>query len=178
MPPGRRRATDRGGDGRSPSEPPRLRLLPSARMSARTARRRLAFALVGLMALAGASAPALAAISPFYRTLSPGDRGTDVATIQQLIRAYQTTDPPLPGGRTVTVRGIDPLIVPIDGVFGATTANGVRAIQAAKGLPETGLADTATWQALAIPLGPGAQGDAVAAVAAAPGREASGRDPD
>ena len=133
-------------------------------MNHRTARRRLAFALVGLMALAGASAPALAAISPFYRTLSPGDRGTDVATIQQLIRAYQTTDPPLPGGRTVTVRGIDPLIVPIDGIFGATTTNGVRAIQAAKGLPETGLADTATWQALAIPLGPGAQGDAVAAL--------------
>jgi peptidoglycan hydrolase-like protein with peptidoglycan-binding domain len=116
------------------------------------------------MALAGASAPAIAAISPFYRTLSPGDRGTDVATIQQLIRAYQTTAPPAAGGRTVVVRGIDPLIVPIDGIFGAKTADGVRAIQASRGLPETGVADTATWQALAIPIGPGARGDAVAAV--------------
>ena len=55
-------------------------------MTPRTARRWLALALVGLMALAGASAPALAAISTFYRTQSLGDRGTDVATIQQLIR--------------------------------------------------------------------------------------------
>ena len=93
-------------------------------MTHRTARRRLALALVGLLALAGASVPALAATSTFYRTLSLGDRGTDVATIQQLIREYQTTDPLPASGRTVIVRGIDPLVVPIDGVFGATTVGG------------------------------------------------------
>ncbi len=133
-------------------------------MTPRTARRRLALALVGLMAVAGASAPVLASISTFYSTQSLGDRGTDVATIQQLIREYQTTDPPLSGGRTVTVRGIDPLVVPIDGIFGPTTADGVRAIQASRGLAETGIADAATWAALVVPIGPGATGDAVFAV--------------
>ena len=133
-------------------------------MTHRTARRRLALALVGLLAVAGASAPALAAISTFYRTQSLGDRGTDVATIQQLIREYQTTDPPPAGGRTVIVRGIDPLVVPIDGIFGATTGDGVRAIQASRFLAETGVVDAATWEALVIPIGPGATGDAVFAV--------------
>jgi len=133
-------------------------------MNPRTARRWLALALVGLMAIAGASAPVLAAISTFYPTQSLGDRGTDVATIQQLIREYQTTDPPPSGGRTVTVRGIDPLVVPIDGIFGATTADGVRAIQASRGLVETGIADAATWEALVTPIGPGATGAAVFAM--------------
>ena len=133
-------------------------------MTPRTARRRLALALVGLLALAGASAPALAAISTFYRTQSLGDRGTDVATIQQLIREYQTTDPPPSGGRTVTVRAVNPLVVPIDGIFGAKTTDGIRAIQASHRLAETGVVDAATWEALAISIGPGATGDAVFAV--------------
>ena len=167
------RATDRAEMAGAACEVALRRLLPSARMTARTARRRLAFALVGLMAFAGASAPALAGISSFYRTLSLGDRGTDVATIQQLIREYQTTDPPPAGGRTVIVRGIDPLVVPIDGIFGATTVGGVRAIQASRGLAETGIVVAATWEALVIPIGPGATGDAVLRAAAAP-REGGG----
>ncbi len=133
-------------------------------MTQRTARRRLAFAAVGLIVLAGAAPPALAAISTFYRTQSLGDRGTDVATIQQLFRAHQTSAPSPPGGRTVTVRGINPLVLPIDGIFGPATADGVRAFQASRGLFESGIVDGATWGALVIPVGPGATGDAVAAV--------------
>jgi peptidoglycan hydrolase-like protein with peptidoglycan-binding domain len=139
-------------------------LLPSARMTHRTARHRLASALVGLIVLVGTSAPALAAVSTFYRTQSLGDRGTDVATIQQLIHHHQTTAPPPPGGRTVIVRGIDPLLVPIDGIYGATTAEAVRAFQASRGLAESGIVDGATWSQLVIPVGPGATGDAVVAV--------------
>lgn len=133
-------------------------------MTPRNARRRLAVALVGLVAVAGAAAPALAAISTFYRTQSLGDRGTDVATIQQLIREHQTTAGPPSGGRTVIVRGIDPLVVPIDGAFGPTTADGVLAFQSSRGLFETGVVDEGTWGALVIPLGPGATGEAVFAV--------------
>ena len=133
-------------------------------MTHRTARHRLAIAIVGLIVLGGAAAPAFAAVSTFYRTQSLGDRGTDVATIQQLIHAHQTTAAPPPGGRTVIVRGIDPLLVPIDGIFGSTTADAVRAFQASRGLVESGIVDGATWGQLAIPVGPGATGDAVVAV--------------
>lgn len=133
-------------------------------MTLRTARYRLAIAIVGLIVLGGAAAPALAAISTFYRTQSLGDRGTDVTTIQQLIHLHQTTAPPPSAGRTVIVRGIDPLLVPIDGVFGTTTTNAVRAFQRSRGLVENGIVDGATWRELVIPVGPGATGDAVVAV--------------
>jgi peptidoglycan hydrolase-like protein with peptidoglycan-binding domain len=133
-------------------------------MTHRTARYRLAIAIVGLIVLAGAAAPALAAVPTFYRTQSLGDRGTDVTTIQQLIHLHQTSAAPPAGGRTVIVRGIDPLLVPIDGIYGTTTADAVRAFQASRGLVESGIVDGATWRALVIPVGPGATGDAVVAV--------------
>ena len=38
--------------------------------------------------------------------------------------------------------------VPIDGVYDTATENGVRAFQAAYGLPVTGRVDTATWERL------------------------------
>ena len=128
------------------------------------ARRRLALAIVGLIALVGAANPALAAMSTSYPVQSLGDRGTDVMTIQQLFRARQGSPPPSSGGRSVIVGGINPLVVPIDGIFGATTAAGVRAFQASRGLPETGIADAATWAMLVVPVSPGATGDAVTAV--------------
>jgi peptidoglycan hydrolase-like protein with peptidoglycan-binding domain len=133
-------------------------------MTRRTARYRLAMAIVGLIVLAGVAAPALAAVPTFYRTQSLGDRGTDVTTIQQLIHLHQTTPPSPPAGRTVIVRGIDPLLVPIDGVFGTTTADAVRAFQRSRGLVESGIVDGATWRQLVIPVGPGATGDGVVAV--------------
>ena len=128
------------------------------------ARRRLALAVIGLLVLAGAAAPALAATPTFYRVQGLGDRGTDVATIQQLIREHQRTTPPPFGGRTVIVRGIDPLVVPIDGIFGETTAAGIRAFEASWGMPETGVVNAETWARLVVPVGPGASGDAVVAV--------------
>ena len=133
-------------------------------MTHRTARHRLAIAIVGLIVLAGAAGPALAAVSTFYRTQSLGDRGTDVTTIQQLIHLHQTTAPPPQGGRTVIVRGIDPLLVPVDGIFGTTTVAAVRTFQRSRGLVESGIVDSATWRQLVIPVGPGATGDAVVAV--------------
>lgn len=129
------------------------------------AHRRLALAIVGLIALAGTAAPAFAAVSTYYRSQSLGDRGTDVATIQQLIRQHQaTTSSASTGGRTIIVRGVNPLVVPVDGTFGSTTAAGVTAFQASRGLPQTGIVDAPTWTRLVVPIGPGATGDAVVAV--------------
>ncbi len=128
------------------------------------AHRRLVFAIVGLIAVIGATTPALAAVAAVYPTQSLGDRGTDVATIQQLFHAHQSDPAPPSGGRAVIVRGINPLIVSIDGIYGATTVAGVRAFQASRGLPETGVADAATWSKLIVTVGPGATGDAVVAV--------------
>jgi peptidoglycan hydrolase-like protein with peptidoglycan-binding domain len=128
------------------------------------ARRRLVLAVIGFLVFAGTAAPALGAISTFFRVQSLGDRGTDVATIQQLFRAHQTGTPSPTGGRAIIVQGVNPLRVPIDGVFGSTTVAGVKAFQALRGLPETGVVDTATWAQLIIAVGPGARGDAVAAV--------------
>ena len=139
-------------------------LLPSVRMAHPIARRRLALAIVGLIMLVAGTGPALAAVSSFYPTQSLGDRGTDVWTIQQLIHAQQPAQPPPSGGRSVIVRGINPVVVPIDGIFGPTTLAGVRIFQASRGLPETGVVDAATWGALVVPLAQGATGDAVVAL--------------
>jgi hypothetical protein len=40
--------------------------------------------------------------------------------------------------------------VPIDGVLGASTQAGIRALQAARGLPVTGATDAPTWKALLV----------------------------
>ena len=129
------------------------------------AHRRLAFAIVGLIALAGTAAPALAAVAATYPVQSLGDRGTDVATIQQLFRAHQAGSPAQPStGRTIIVRGLNPLVVPVDGIYGSTTAAGIRLFQALNTLPETGIVDAATWTKLIVPIGPGASGDAVVAL--------------
>ena len=125
-------------------------------------RRRLALAAVGLIAVVGVSAPAFAAVATYFPVQSLGDRGTDVATIQQLLQPKP--GPPPAAGRTVVVRGIDPLVVPVDGIFDARTDAGVRAFQASRGLPQTGVVDEATWTRLVVPVGPGAVGDAVIAV--------------
>jgi peptidoglycan hydrolase-like protein with peptidoglycan-binding domain len=45
--------------------------------------------------------------------------------------------------------------VPINGVFGTSTAQGLAGLQSARGLPPTGETDPATWQALlALPFVP------------------------
>jgi peptidoglycan hydrolase-like protein with peptidoglycan-binding domain len=69
-----------------------------------------------------------------------------------------------PGGRAVVVSGVDPVVVPVDGIFGPSTAAGIRLFQATRGMPQTGIVDSTTWARLAVPVGPGATGDAVVAV--------------
>jgi peptidoglycan hydrolase-like protein with peptidoglycan-binding domain len=123
----------------------------------------LALAFVGALALGGVAGPALASVSTFYPTQSLGDRGTDVATLQQLLR-YQQGGPPDTGDRTVIVAGRNPVIIPLDGVFGASTVVAVSNFQLLRGLPGTGIVDAGTWAKLIVPLAPGSQGGAVVAV--------------
>ncbi|MFI1996171.1 peptidoglycan-binding protein [Actinoplanes sp. NPDC020271] len=66
-------------------------------------------------------------------------------TLQYLLRAH---------GHTVTV----------DGVFGAQTGDAVRAYQRTRGIPDNGIVCAETWQALIVPVGPGASGNAVSGV--------------
>jgi peptidoglycan hydrolase-like protein with peptidoglycan-binding domain len=140
---------------------------PSARRPAlRLARATVAtFALAALLALvAGAGAvPVAAAPAPFFPTQDAGDRGTDVAAIQQLFHGFQTGRAGAGTGR-VTTGARNPLVVPIDGVFGTSTSRGIQGVQAGLGLPQTGIVDAATWQALIVRVGPGSTGDAVMAL--------------
>jgi peptidoglycan hydrolase-like protein with peptidoglycan-binding domain len=132
------------------------------------ARRRLpiAFAIIGAAVLAGLAGPALAALAMPYPVPSIGERGTDVATVQQLIRAGRTASvggAPTPTGRGAIVVGRYPA-VPLDGVFGTTTDSAVQIFQGLRGLPPTGIVDAATWARLILPIGPGSTGDAVVAL--------------
>jgi peptidoglycan hydrolase-like protein with peptidoglycan-binding domain len=122
----------------------------------------VALAVVGLTALA--VGPAAAGLTPRFPAQSLGDRGTDVATIQQLFRYRQGQGTIHGGDGRVTTGARNPFVVAVDGVFGPTTRDAVQAFQASRLLPATGVVEAATWGALVVPLGPGAQGDAVAAL--------------
>jgi hypothetical protein len=52
----------------------------------------------------------------------------------------------------------------VDGVFGSTTVEAVKAFQLANGIPVTGQADRATWIRLRVPLQAGDTGEAVKAL--------------
>jgi peptidoglycan hydrolase-like protein with peptidoglycan-binding domain len=89
------------------------------------------------------SAPDVAAGYPAaYPVQSIGNRGSDVRTLQYLLRE---------AGRTV----------PSDGVFGVSTQEAVAAHQAARDLPVTGVVDAATWATLTPNLSLGDSGHAV-----------------
>lgn len=101
-------------------------------------RRALAVVATALAAILLSTSPVTAALSGFgWPTQSLGNRGVDVKSIQSLLRG----------------RGI---YVLYDGVFSADTVAGVKQLQAAKGLPQTGIVDPATWAKLVGPVGPGA----------------------
>ena len=123
----------------------------------------MAIVVIALIALAATAGPALAAVSTFYPTQSPGDRGTDVRTLQHLLNANLGRPLIRDGGR-VAVAARVLITIPADGVFGPATTDAVRTFQARRGLPQTGIADQATWRALVIPLAPGSKGEAVLAV--------------
>ncbi|HSL32952.1 MAG TPA: penicillin-insensitive murein endopeptidase [Candidatus Limnocylindrales bacterium] len=138
-------------------------------MSRSSAPRRSGLALVmALLALAGAgpaSPPvAVAAIPTSFPNLSQGDRGTNVATVQQLIRHHQSPRAGSTGARTVVVGAVNPAVAPIDGVFGTSTTAAVRAFQGSRALLATGVVDAVTWQHLVVQLSSGATGDAVVAL--------------
>jgi len=134
---------------------------PSAR---RPALARTAVAAVVLVALLAAPATrASAALAPFYPTQSGGDRGTDVAAIQLLFRAAQG------GSSRVNERGVvagarNPIVLVVSSVFDPATTLAVKAFQSSRGLVPTGVVDAPTWDALAVPLGPGSVGAAVMAL--------------
>ena len=136
---------------------------------ARPSRSRPALALTFLVALclvAFAGGPVLAAIGGAYPVQSRGDRGTDVATIQELFRYHQrlASGGGSAGARGVTTGARNPLVVPVDGFFGTTTTDAVRAFQASRRLPDSGVADDATWSALVVKIGPGSTGEPVKAL--------------
>jgi peptidoglycan hydrolase-like protein with peptidoglycan-binding domain len=132
---------------------------PPARRSALA---RATVALTALVLVAALAAPAAAALAPSYPTQSLGDRGTDVAALQELFRFHQAGRGGT-SGRVVT-GARNPIVVPVDGVFGPETDAGIRGFQAGWGLPQNGIVDTSTWAELVVPIGPGASGGAVKAV--------------
>jgi hypothetical protein len=141
----------------------------TSRASAQTARRprraraaRLVAATLVLLvaAFATSAAPAAALSGVAWPTQSEGDRGTDVAAVQGLLRIGLLPDP-LPWRRAL-IREI--VMPPVDGVFGATTTDAVRRFQLGHGLVSSGIVDVATWSKLAIPLATGASGSAVVAL--------------
>ncbi|MEU1539305.1 TIGR03767 family metallophosphoesterase [Actinacidiphila glaucinigra] len=89
----------------------------------------------------GAGTPA-----PDWPLLQQGQSGTRVRALQYLLNARGTG-------------------LAVDGVFGITTAAGVRSFQTARGLPSNGVVGPATWQPLVFAgLGQGDSGPAVSAV--------------
>jgi peptidoglycan hydrolase-like protein with peptidoglycan-binding domain len=73
---------------------------------------------------------------PGWPGLGKGDKGDEVVWLQQHLKSY------------------DPALA-VDGGFGSATEQALRGFQGANGLPVTGTADAATWQALLkLPLQP------------------------
>ena len=115
----------------------------------RAAVRVLLVTVVGLVALVG-SAGVVAAVVPGvnWPVQSLGDRGTDVLTIQRLLRVRLAAEP-----------------MPLaDGLFGSSTVSAVKTWQARRGLAVTGIVDGPSWAALVMPLKAGATGEAVLAL--------------
>jgi hypothetical protein len=85
-------------------------------------------------ALADPDPPATAIADPGWPELQLKSKGDEVVWLQEHLAS---ADP----------------AVPVDGTFGSQTDRSLRAFQTARGLPPTGLTDTATWQALlALPV--------------------------
>ena len=99
-----------------------------------------------VVALSVAGTGVASAGAPIYPHQSVGDRGSDVRAIQGLLRQA--------GAPTLY----------ISGVFDPATVAAVRAFQASRGLPVTGMVDAGTWVRLIVRLGLGATGEAVKVV--------------
>lgn len=107
-------------------------------------------AVAALVALVGSAGPAAALVSGVnWPVQSLGDRGTDVLTIQRMLR--------------VRLAGVA-AIPPADGIFGSSTVSAVKAWQTRRGLPVTGIVDGPSWAALVVPVKAGDTGEAVRAL--------------
>lgn len=88
-----------------------------------------------------------ATVTPYGRpTLRQGDRGPDVADLQEMLNAAVGTD------------------LDMDGVFGPATADAVKRYQTLQHLPADGIVGTTTWTALGQP----ASGQIIVSTAPAP----------
>lgn len=72
---------------------------------------------------------------PFSTQLREGSQGVGVKTVQYYLNILAYFNPNLSS-------------LPLDGVYGASTANAVRIFQQYYGLPVTGVVNTATWNVL------------------------------
>ncbi len=104
----------------------------------------LPLTIAALLLVLGAPTTA-AKTAAMFPTQSLGNRGADVKAIQWLLgaRGYRVT---------------------VDGVFGATTVDAVKARQTAAGLAPSGIVDDATWRTLIVRVSLGSTGPAVSAV--------------
>jgi len=96
---------------------------------------------VVILSLVGAGVASAGA--PIYPHQSAGNRGSNVRAAQGLLRHHGATS------------------LVISGVFDTPTVAAVRDLQAARGLPVTGMVDGPTWLRLIVRLAPGATGEAV-----------------
>ncbi len=71
----------------------------------------------------------------FKQNLSEGDTGTEVSALQYYLNFIAEFNNFIPS-------------VNIDGIYGPATANAVRAFQQSVGLPQTGIVDESTWNAI------------------------------
>jgi peptidoglycan hydrolase-like protein with peptidoglycan-binding domain len=125
----------------------------------------LAAVAVAAVVVAGRPVDARAFTGIAWPTQSLGDRGTNVATIQSLlVQRLTPSETQTAAGRSVIVRTRPPAPPPVDGIFGASTLSAVKWYQLARGLAATGIVDAATWDRLAVAVGPGSTGEAVRAV--------------
>jgi len=107
--------------------------------------RRITLLLAAVFAALLVATPAHAFTNAFFHTQSSGNRGADVLAIQHLL-AYH--------GQTTALTG----------VFDSSTVTKVQAFQSAKQLGMDGIVGPATWGALVVQIGQGANNSAVKAL--------------
>ena len=80
-----------------------------------------------------------------WPAITTGSKGEDVRTVQHLL-------------------GVHGHAVAVDGSFGPSTANAVKAFQSSQGLTADGVVGDRTWEKLVVTVGPGASGSRVRAL--------------